>query len=95
MVSSQKSQVNTTTKHKSPSFEGLSLFDKIRPSQYDEENKDTDRNPVRIRNSFIPAVRATNKAVPLKNFGKGLLVGKDFGLSQNTFYLREIRPSGG
>ena len=56
MVSSQKSQVNTTTKHKSPSFEGLSLFDKIRPSQYDEENKDTDRNPVRIRNSFIPAV---------------------------------------
>lgn len=34
-------------------------------------------NPVRIRDSFIPAVRATNEAIPLKKFGKGLSVGND------------------
>jgi len=41
----------------SPAFAGLFLlFDKICPPQYDEKKQDTDRNLVRIQNSFIPAV---------------------------------------
>ncbi|MBQ3616191.1 MAG: hypothetical protein II993_09375, partial [Anaerotignum sp.] len=57
MVTLNKSPSHTTNSHKkTPLLRGFILFDKIRPSQYDEKKQDTDRNLVRIRNSFIPAV---------------------------------------